>query len=36
MPWRWTPNGVGAIVDALDEIGISGQDRIVGICKAGS
>jgi phage terminase large subunit-like protein len=24
------PYGVGAIVDALDEVGISGQDRIVG------
>jgi len=24
------PYGVGAIVDALDEVGISGQERIVG------
>ncbi len=27
------PYGVGAIVDALDEVGISGQDRIVGITQ---
>ena len=27
------PYGVGAIVDALDEVGISGQDRIVGISQ---
>jgi phage terminase large subunit-like protein len=27
------PYGVGAIVDALDEAGISGQDRIVGISQ---
>lgn len=25
------PYGVGAIVDTLDEVGISGQERIVGI-----
>jgi phage terminase large subunit-like protein len=27
------PYGVGAIVDALDEVGISGEDRIVGISQ---
>jgi hypothetical protein len=27
------PFGLGAIVDALDEVGISGQDRIVGISQ---
>ena len=27
------PYGVGAIVDALDEVGISGQDQIVGISQ---
>jgi phage terminase large subunit-like protein len=27
------PYGVGAIVDALDEVGISGQERIVGISQ---
>ena len=27
------PYGVGAIVDALDEVGISGQDRMVGISQ---
>ena len=27
------PYGVGAIVDALDEVGITGQDRIVGISQ---
>ena len=27
------PYGIGAIVDALDEVGIAGQDRIVGISQ---
>jgi phage terminase large subunit-like protein len=27
------PYGIGAIVDALDEAGIAGQDRIVGISQ---
>jgi hypothetical protein len=27
------PNGVGAIVDTLDDVGFGGQDRIVGISK---
>jgi len=27
------PYGVGAVVDALDEVGISGQDQIVGISR---
>ena len=27
------PYGVGAIVDAFDEVGITGQDRIVGISR---
>jgi phage terminase large subunit-like protein len=27
------PQGVGAIVDALDEVGITGRDRIVGISQ---
>jgi phage terminase large subunit-like protein len=27
------PYGVGAIVDALDEVGITGQDRMVGISQ---
>ena len=30
------PFGVGAIVDALYEIGIGGQERVVGITQAGS
>ena len=30
------PFGVGAIVDALYEIGIDGQERVVGITQAGS
>jgi hypothetical protein len=35
MPWR-SIHTFGAIVDALDESGISGQDRIVGISQGGS
>src|SRR5215475_10496330 len=27
------PYGVGAVVDALDEVGIAGEDRIVGISQ---